>query len=80
MITLKALVLYDSAYGTQSMAETIASSLQSVRAKAVSISDFTPRAITSADLRKEAVMWAKAIMATLAQRASEAANQKGTQP
>lgn len=29
---------------------------------------------------QKAVTWAKTIMATLAQRASEAANQKGTQP
>lgn len=78
---MKALVLYDSTYGnTQSIADNIASSLQSVRAKAVSISDFTPRAITSGDLLKEAVIRAKTIMAALAQRASEAASQKGTQP
>lgn len=48
---MKALILYDSTYGnTKSVAETIARSLQSLPAKAVSVKDFRPRDLSADDV------------------------------
>lgn len=48
---MKALVVYDSAYGnTRSVAETIAGSLDGVQASSVQVEDFKPDALAAGDL------------------------------
>ncbi|HSO91698.1 MAG TPA: flavodoxin domain-containing protein [Arthrobacter sp.] len=48
---MKALVVYDSAYGnTRSVAETIAGSLSGMQASSVAVGDFKPDALAAGDL------------------------------